>query len=305
MARAKKEVSESAADGNQATIEPVVEPVVETAPASPATEPADDGIAELKKRLEAAESTAKSEQEARARAERERNEAVQRAYHAKNEKEDTDLRLIESALSQVQANAAHLESSYAEAITAGDAIRAAKIMREMAANEARALQLQNGQQSLKERPKEQPKPLDPVEAFAAQLSPKSAAWVRAHPEYVTNPKLQRKMIAAHSLAVEDGIPADSDDYFASVEDTLKIASRAIKAQVDPDDEEISPFSDAGAGRSRQSPAIPVSRDITPSGERTRVVRLSPDEMQMAKDCGMSPQEYWKNKEELKREGKIH
>ena len=304
MAKAKKEVSESAADSSHATIEPAAVPVAEVVvTASPG--PADDGIAELKKRLEAAESTAKTEQEGRARAKRERNEAVQRAYLANNERADTDARLIDSAINQVQTNLNGLERDYASALTDGRVQDAAKIARLMAAEEAKALQLENGKQSLKERPREQQRHLDPVEAFASHLSPKSAAWVRAHPEYVTNPKLQRKMIAAHSLAVEDGIPADSDDYFAAVEDTLKIPSRATRAQVDSEDEEISPFSDAGAGRSRQSPAIPVSRDITPSGERTRVVRLSPEELQIAKDCGQTPQEYAKNRDELRREGRIH
>ena len=74
-------------------------------------------------------------------------------------------------------------------------------MREMAANEAKALQLENGKQSLKETPRSAPRPLDPVEAFATQLSPRSAAWVRAHPEYATNPKLTQKMIAAHNMAL--------------------------------------------------------------------------------------------------------
>ena len=100
--------------------EPAAEPVIETAVKATATEPADDGIAELKKRLATAESTAKTEQEARARAERERNEAVQRAYQAKNENDETSVRLIDSAHSQlVEQNKFH--KRYAEAITSGDA----------------------------------------------------------------------------------------------------------------------------------------------------------------------------------------
>src|ERR1700722_11190517 len=203
MARPKKEAAQASTTDyvpdSEAQDEPKVEIVADSSPDKSKTDAksADEGIAELKRKYEEAE-------QGRLKAERERNEAVQRAYTANNEKEDTNLRLIESAISQVQANSSILEQSYADALTAGDTVRAAKIMREMAANEAKALQLENGKQSLNEHPRVPQRPLDPVEAFAAQLSPRSAAWVRAHPEYATNPKLTQKMIAAHNMAVADG-----------------------------------------------------------------------------------------------------
>ncbi|MFG5387867.1 hypothetical protein ACFJZE_15215, partial [Enterococcus faecalis] len=37
-----------------------------------------------------------------------------------------------------------------------------------------------------------------------------------------DPKLNQKMLAAHGLAMADGIEVDSDEYFKSLEDTLKI-----------------------------------------------------------------------------------
>lgn len=84
MARKKIETSESMRVSDNSPVqlpeEPKVEiveeePKVEAAAAEPAPAPVDDGVAELKKRLEAAE-------DARQRAERERNEAIQRAYKA-------------------------------------------------------------------------------------------------------------------------------------------------------------------------------------------------------------------------------
>lgn len=299
MARKKIETSESMRVADNSPVQLPEEPKIEvvedlsaqapTAPLEPPP-PLDDGVAELKKRLEASE-------EARQRAERERNEAVQRAYKADNEKADSDLLAIQGSLERVNEQAKFLKREFSAAMAAQDYDRVAEIQEALSLNKAQALQLQNGVQSLKERPKGAPRPLDPVEAFASQLSPKSAAWVRAHPEYVTNPRLNQKMIAAHQLALADGLQADTEDYFSSVEDTLKIAP--TRAKVDAEEEAESPFSGASDGRQRQSPAIPVSRNISPSGQSTkRTYRLSVAEVEAAKEMGLTPEEYARNRAEV-------
>jgi hypothetical protein len=302
MARTKKEAPQASTteyiDDSDAKNEPKVEIVASPSPESTKNDikSAEEGVAELKRKLEESET-------ARSKAERERNEAVQRAYTANNEKEDTNLRLIESAIGQVAANSTMLEQAYSDALIAGDTTRAAKIMREMAANEAKALQLQNGKQSLQESPRGPQRPLDPVEAFASQLSPKSAAWVRAHPEYATNPKLTQKMIAAHNMAVADGFAADTDDYFESVEEALKINRRA-PAPARDDDWSGEQFSDASrgqGGRQVAPSAIPVSRDVSPSGRSTRAVRLTKDEVEIAELTGQTPEQYYRNKMRDERE----
>lgn len=295
MPRAKKE--EIITDSNDISQEDSIsEPAVEIAAQAEGDQvvkSAEEGVAELKKRLEASD-------EANKRLERERNEAVSRAYAANNEKEDTNLRLIESAKAQVVENNKVLKGQYAAALQNQDFALAADIQEAMALNQAKALQLDNGAQSLKERPKEQPRPLDPVEALAAQLSPRSAAWVRAHPEFATNNRLTQKMIAAHSLALADGHSPDTDGYFDSVEDTLKIAQRApTRAMQDDDgDEVVTEATRATGGRQTAPAAIPVSRDISPSGQRARTVRLTPQEVEAAELSGLTPAEYYANKQAL-------
>jgi len=163
-------------------------------------------------------------------------------------------------------------------------------------------QLQLGKEALEKEIKNPPQkqyqaPVDPVEQFASQLSPRSAAWVRAHPQCVTDPRLQQKMIAAHNIAVADGIPADSDDYFQFVEDTLKISPKRQEAQE-------SAMSDASAPVQRRTapPATPVSRSGTGTGRQT--ARLTKEEAEMAKMMGQTPEEYAKNKLELIAAGRI-
>lgn len=284
-------------DKNDPKVEVVAEPEAQAANIEP--ESANSGVAELKRRLLQAE-------EAQAKAERERNEAVQRAYQAKNETEDTNLRLIESAIGQVQANSSILEENYAAAVAQGDHRAAAKIAREMAANEAKILQLENGKQSLKERPKQPERPLDPVEAFAQTRRPREAAWIRAHPQYILDPKLSKKLEAAHNLALADDIEMGSDDYFHAVEETLGLrGNRAARIVQTPDDDEVDdPLSEAGrgsGGRQIAPSAIPVSRNISPSGAPTRTVRLSAQEIEIAAMTGQTPEEYAKQKQRIARE----
>lgn len=250
---------------------------------------AEDGVAELKKRLADSE-------EAQKRLERERNEAVSRAYQAKNETEDTNLRLIESAKAQVLEGNKFLKREYATALQAQDYERAADIQEAMALNQAKALQLENGAQSLKDRPKEAPAPLDPVEAFIsnAKLGPRPAAWIRAHPEYATNERLTQKMIAADNVADGDGFQRGTDAYFERVEEILKVSQRAPTRAVQDEDEDER-FSDASrstSGRQTAPAAIPVSRDVSPSGQRQRLIKLTPDQADAAERSQMTHREWW-------------
>lgn len=297
MARGKKEqniTDENDIPGETVVVdEPKVEIVAESAPEvnKTAVKTDNEGIAELNRKLK----------DDNARLERERNEAVQRAYQAKNETDDTNVRLFESAQSQITENNKVLKSQYAFALQNQDFALAADIQEAMALNQAKALQLENGKQSLKERPKEQPRPLDPVEALAGQLSPRSAAWVRAHPDYATNQRLTQKMIAAHNLALADGHAADTDGYFDSVEDTLKINQRApTRAAQDGDaDDQYSDASRPTSGRQTAPAAIPVSRDVSTSGTRQRTIRLSAAEAEAAEMSGITHEEYARNRDAMR------
>lgn len=263
----------------------------EEAPATP-----EDGIETLKKQLE-------SERAARIAAEKIANEASQNAYKAQNEVADTNLHLINNAIDAVRMNTQNLKSAYAQAMASGDYDSAADIQQTMADNSAKLLQLEQGKQALEQAPKQQaPNPVqsDPVEALAVQLSPRSATWLRAHPEYARNPNLYRKMIAAHELAMADGIKPDTDDYFDSIETTLRVR-RDVSQPIDA-------TADAAKVTQRRTapPAAPVSRSGTAgTGNRPNVVRLTGDEREMAKMMGMTDQEYAKNKLALQREGKLN
>lgn len=267
-----------------------------------ASEDVDDGIKSLKQQLE-------MERQARAEAERRAREASNQANRASLEVQDSNLQLIMSAIDSVKRTNDMLKRDYATAMQAGDYETAAEIQSNMSINGAKLLQLENGKSALEQRlanpPKPEPEPpQDPVEAIASQLSPRSAAWVRAHPECVKDRRLYMKMIGAHNIAVADGFQADTDEYFAEIERQMGYRKPQTAVQADEVDE---PMSAAAKPMTRKPPppAAPSSRAASNGTGGKNTVTLNREEREMASIMGMTPEEYAKNKLALKKEGKIN
>ena len=269
--------------------------VAESEPVEAGPSDADLALKHLKEQLEAAN-------RARAEAEYRAQESDRQAQKADMNTQQANLYTISSAIDAQKREVEIQKATLAAALSNGDHQQAAEIQYAMSETSSRLQQLQLGKEALEKEIKNPPQkqyqaPVDPVEQFASQLSLRSAAWVRAHPQCVTDPRLQQKMIAAHNIAVADGIPADSDDYFQFVEDTLKISPKRQEAQE-------SAMSDASAPVQRRTapPATPVSRSGTGTGRQT--ARLTKEEAEMAKMMGQTPEEYAKNKLELIAAGRI-
>ena len=250
----------------------------------------EEGLEDFKAKYEN-ERLARMQAEARAR------DSAELAARAQGEVQDGNLNLVSSAIQAIRQNSEMLKADYRESMSVGDYERAADIQSEMASNAASMLQLEQGKQALESEPRPTHQvyaPSDPVEALASQLSHRSADWVRRHPEYASDQRLFNKMIAAHNLAMADGVPVDTAEYFDSIEDVLKInrsqdredTSRPLQRQASP-------------------PSAPVSRSGTAGGGRPNTVRLNASEREMAQMMGMTDQEYARNKLALQKEGKMH
>jgi len=247
-------------------------------------------ITELKRQLA-------EEKAGRIKAEQQAHQANRETHRAKSEVDDTNLQLVVNAIDTVNRDIELLSQAHTYALQSGDFDRATKIQREMSANEAKLLQLENGRQAMENAPRQpepQMPPADLVEDFASRLSPRSADWVRKHPEFVRDQRLNAKMIAAHNLAVADGIPTDTDEYFEAIEETLKVTPKN-----DTDDQ-------YAAKAVRRRDAAPAAAPANRGGQSasSNVVRLSAAEREMAEMMGMKPEDYAKNKVALKKEGKI-
>ena len=255
----------------------------------------DEGVEELKKRLQ-------EERQLRLDAEKRAREYAQRETSARNEVQDSNLTLVTNAIETVKQNNSILKANYREAMSVGDFDKAAEIQEALSSNAAKLLQLEQGKQALESMPKAQPEQIvDPVEALASQLSPRSAAWIRKNPQCATDQRLFQKMLAAHNLAMADGIEPDSDEYFEFVESTINIKRSAPKRVEQPENDD--PMADAAKPTQRRTspPAAPVTR----GGERSNVVRLTAQEREMAQMMGMTDKEYATHKLALQKEGKLN
>lgn len=270
------------------------EPEVSVEPVEKVIAP-EDGIADLKRQLDA-------ERAMRAEAERRAQEAAQQVHLARNEVEDTNLHLVKNAIDTVKRNNDLLKMEYRDAMATGDYDRAADIQQTMSSNAAKLLQLENGRRAMEEKPKAPPPPpvTDHVEALAAQVTPASAQWLRQNKQHLGNESAIRRMFRAHEDAIDEGIVADTPEYFGFIEDRLKI-SKPVRIEPEAD-----PMLESAKVTQRRSapPAAPVSRSGAAPGSNPKVVRLTAAEREMASMMGMTEQEYARNKIALQKEGKL-
>jgi len=285
------------------------------ADAAPAKEPkAEAKVVSPEEAMETLKGQLATEQAARAAAEQRANAQAEAAARAQTEVLDTNQQLVSQAIETVKQNQAIAKARYAEAMGAQDFAAAADAQEEIASNASRMLQLTNGLEALKQAPKPRPQlQLDPAEELARQIeaggSPRSAQWLRQHPEYGRDQNLLQGMLGAHNVAISRGIRVDTDDYFDFVENALGISGRGGNgrgnARVDDDEEALSGGAQATGGRQAAPAAAPVSRGGNGGGSPQRTMRLTADEIEIASMMGQTPEEYAKNKLALQKEGRLN
>lgn len=254
----------------------------------------EDGINELKAQLE-------EERRAREAAEKRAAEAASAAQAAKNDATDSNMRLLDNAIETINRNKEILKQNLRDAISAGDADAQADIMVALSKADIDLQKIEEGKVHYAAQAAQMQNNIDPVEKMASQLTPRSAAWVRAHPEYAKDTVLTRRMVRAHEDAIDEGFKADTDEYFNFIETKLKIR------QAEPKQEEsaLSEAASATSGRKAAPPAAPVSRSSSPAtGGRSNVVTLTRAERETAQALGMTDREYAQNKQALIRDGKL-
>lgn len=316
--------SEIKEEAPKVSVKEAKEPEVDSAPVVDERERA---LQDLKKQYEAQKLRAEAEREARRQAEMYARQQAQHLGRANIEVQDGNLRVILNAIDATEQAADNAQRDYADAMAAGDYALAAKAQRAIAQCEAHLLQLNNGKQKLEEYlhqttegsvyepqvPSFEPNiPQDPVEMYAAKLTPKSAQWLREHPEVVGK---IGKLTRAHQDAVEDGIVAESPEYFQYIESRLGYSGAPSSRSGDPEPQQDLPQrAPSQPAPSRKNLAsAPVSSSTTsisprPSSSNTMV--LSPSEVEAAILMEPSlPREkaievYARSKADLIRQGKM-
>ena len=249
------------------------------------------GIDALKTQLE-------EERRAREAAEKRAKEAMEQASAAKNDAADSNIRMIDNAIDTLKRNHEILKQNLRDAVAVGDADAQADIMMSLNKTDNDLREVQRGKQQYEATTKRSA--ADPVEALASQLTPRSAEWIRAHPEAVHDPIMNRKLRRAHEDAIDDGLVADSNEYFSYVENRLN-----VRKPMQQQEAALSEASTSTSGRRAAAPpAAPVSRSGTGTGGRPNVVTLTRAEQEAARDMGMTAKEYAENKMALVKAGKL-
>jgi hypothetical protein len=121
---------------------------------------------------------------------------------------------IGAGLATVQNEEAAAKAEHEEALASGEYARVAESTARISEIEARKVRLQEHESALARVPVP---PADPVEAYCATKTEPSAAWVRAHPDWVLDPRKNAKLTSAHWAAVAEGLEPDTSAYFEALE----------------------------------------------------------------------------------------
>lgn len=247
-------------------------------------------VADLKKQYEDMKRTSEADKAARAHAETVAHQSIQEAAKANDELTkargevvDSAMSAIETGLAAAQGEADAAEAEYASAFEAGDGKRMGAAQRKIARAEAKIQRLDEGKNDLEirraeakiekpEKTQERQQQPDPFERVLSSVTPRSAEWLRAHPEFVKDERLNKKANAAHNMALSEGHVADSDSYFDYCEKFLGLKKdEVVKTETKP--------------RATVMTSAPVSREaVSMNGELSPTqVKLTPGEAKAATD----------------------
>lgn len=258
----------------------------------------EEGIQELKKRLE-------QEKQARIDAERRAQQANSQINKAYQEVKDSNYQLVTNAIETVKGRSEMLKTAYRESMSVSDFDKAADIQQAMIENDRQLSELNRGQKALKEQMEKSEgedanravfTASDKIEQMARAVSPMSAQWLRENRDVLSNDRSIRKMFRAHEDAVDEGIEPDTPEYFGFIEGRIGIRNVPV--------EDAAPLSAAAAPAPKKSvapPPAPVSRG---NGNRPNVVRLTREQAETAKMMGMTDKEYATAMLALREEGKL-
>lgn len=250
--------------------------------------PETDAVADLKAQFEESqkreadlrtEATAARQREAAAR--QDATKARQEAQTARTEVVESQYDTITSGLDAAKTEADAAQTEYQSAMEAGDFAKAAKAQRRMSSAEAKIVRLDEAKADVEAR-KAQPQddtarrvetpaqPTDQVEAYIANRTEPTANWLRSHREYITDPKKNARLTAAHYAAVAEDIAPDSPEYFERVETYIGLRKA-------PETQQRTPV------RGKSPPVAPVQQSGGGTSGNGTEVRLSQGEARAAQD----------------------
>ena len=134
---------------------------------------------------------------------------------------EADLRSVDTAMLTTESETRAAEVALKEADDMGDSDAKVAATRRLTAAEVRRNNLEQQAAMLQRAPISIG---DPIEDHLSRFTDRTAAWLRQHPDYVTDPKKNARAMGAHNFALAEGLTPVSDEYFSHVEKQLGIRS---------------------------------------------------------------------------------
>lgn len=241
-------------------------------------------------------------------------EAAARAASAAAERAQGDLQIssqqvIENAIAKAEADKRELKAKLREAKETGDYDAETDALDELQKLNITIARMGEGKAELDRRVEDEKNlPADPVERYLTGIKdPKSQAWIRRHPEVVTDPAKTSDLEAAHFRALGSKLRAGSAEYFAFMDEEMGYADKPPareqqrQQQDDPParrENMPSPAPVRGSGSGTGSP-LPAGVELLSNGN----YRLSDDRREAARIAGVSDAVYLKSLLELAKEGR--
>ncbi len=265
-------------------------------PAAPVEKSEPDAVAAMKAELEQTRRQAATLQAERDRAADAARQHAIKAYEATERAKLSDYNMLTGSLAAAEREISMLEDRMQAAFDAGDGKAVTALTKQIAKISAQVNDLEHGKSSLEQqhdREKQQrearvaqqrqqapqPQQLTPQQQFEraiSTLTPATQQWLRAHPEYVTDEEKRNEAVRVHKGSEFHGLKADTAEYFAFIERELGLGQAPQTRRPSP-----------------STPSAPVSRDggIGANPLKPSQVRLTPKQQDIAKDLGMTNQEY--------------
>ena len=298
----------------------VPEDVILVQNSDPIVQP-EEAIEQLREKLEETKRKYKEEKKARREAELAAEKAAQTAYSASTEAEENKIHLVNGALDTLKREQDYIKNVMKDTMAAGDYDKMVELQEVFQSNINKIARLEDGLNEMKNNPR-RPEPVAPtvrstVDSLIQNVTPTSARWLEKNRDHFKDAKDLRIMERAHNDALDMGVAVESDEYFKLIENRLGIRKkdkaenqepRVARNSYEPDDDDNSDFSAAAnpVQRRQSAPAAaPVSRSSGGPEGNSRVVRLTPDELEAAKISKISPQEYYNNKMREKARTSMH
>lgn len=262
----------------------------------------DDPVESLRRQLAEAKEEAERERRARSEIEKRAQDSEILATSATHHVLAAQLDSIESHIANTKQKIDNAKRAYSSALEVADYDAAAKAQEElsMAAYDLRTLdngkrELQHRQKQAKEAPPPQAKSSEPsADEFVNHLinngTKATSEYALRNRDNLRTDKQVKKVQAVHQLAVAEGIQVDTPEYFSFIDKQMGWNQQQVEQRPAPKPQ-------------AKTVAAPVSRDGAPGTTNPNRVTLTPAQVAIAKELGISPTAYAKNLMKLKANGR--